>query len=63
MKNYELNKIKFGLKSEDKKNMNQEQEKLYKEAEINLQQFSAPSGAEISKYMPCNQKNDYICNP
>ena len=49
VKNYELNKIKFGLKSEDKKNMNQEQEKLYKEAEINLQQFSAPSGAEISK--------------
>ena len=47
--NYELSKINFGLKSEDKKNMNQEQKKLYKEAETNLEQFSAPQGAEISK--------------
>ena len=49
VKNYELSKINFGLKSEDKKNMNQEQKKLYKEAETNLEQFSAPQGAEISK--------------
>ena len=49
VKNYELSKIKFGLKSEDKQNMNQEQKKLYKEAETNLEQFSAPQGAEISK--------------
>ena len=49
VKNYELSKINFGLKSEDKKNMNQEQKKLYKEAETNLEQFSAPCGAEIPK--------------
>ena len=49
VKNYEINKINFGLKNEDKLNLNQEQKKLYKEAETNLQQFSAPQGAEISK--------------
>ena len=49
IKNYEINKINFGLKSNDKENLNQEQKKLYKEAEINLQQFSAPQGEEISK--------------
>ena len=49
VKNYELNKINFGLKKEDKENLNQEQKQLYKEAETNLQQFSAPQGAEISK--------------
>ena len=49
VKNFEINKINFGLKNEDKENLNQEQKKLYKEAETNLQQFSAPQGAEISK--------------
>ena len=49
VKNYEINKINFGLKKEDKENLNQEQKKLYKEAETNLQQFYAPQGAEISK--------------
>ena len=49
VKNYEINKINFGLKSNDKKNLNQEQKKLYKEAETNLKQFSAPKGDEISK--------------
>ena len=49
IKNYEINKINFGLKSNDKENLNQEQKKLYKEAETNLQQFYAPQGAEISK--------------
>ena len=49
VKNFEINKINFGLNNEDKENLNQEQKKLYKEAESNLQQFSAPQGAEISK--------------
>ena len=49
VKNYEINKINFGFKKEDKENLNQEQKKLYKEAETNLQQFSAPQGPEISK--------------
>ena len=49
VKNFEINKINFGLKNEDKENLNQEQKILYKEAETNLQQFSAPQGAEISK--------------
>jgi len=49
VKNFEINKINFGLKKEDKDNLNQEQKKLYKEAESNLQQFYAPQGAEISK--------------
>ena len=49
VKNFEINKINFGLKKEDKDNLNQEQKKLYKEAESNLQQFCAPQGAEISK--------------
>jgi len=49
VKNFEINKINFGLKKEDKENLNQEQKKLYKEAESNLQQFYAPQGAEISK--------------
>ena len=49
VKNFEINKINFGLNNEDKENLNQEQKKLYKEAETNLQQFSAPQGAEISK--------------
>ena len=49
VKNYEIDKINFGLKSNDKENLNQEQKKLYKEAESNLQQFSAPQGEEISK--------------
>ena len=49
VKNFEINKINFGLKNEDKENLNQEQKKLYKEAETNLQQFYAPQGAEISK--------------
>ena len=49
VKNFEINKINFGLKKEDKENLNQEQKKLYKEAESNLNQFYAPQGAEISK--------------
>ena len=49
VKNFEINKINFGLNNEDKENLNQEQKKLYKEAESNLQQFSAPQGAEILK--------------
>ena len=49
VKNYEINKINFGLKSQDKEQLNLEQKKLYKEAENNLQQFNAPQGDEISK--------------
>jgi len=49
IKNYEINRIHFGLKSNDKENLNQEQKKLYKEAVINLQLFSPPQGEEISK--------------
>ena len=49
VKNFEINKIQFGIKKEDKEKFNQEQNKLYKEAEINLQQFYAPQGAEITK--------------
>ena len=49
VKNYEINKINFGLKSQDKEKLNLEQKKLYKEAENNLQQFNAPQGDEISK--------------
>lgn len=49
IKNFEINKIQFGIKKEDKETFNQEQKKLYKEAESNLQQFDAPQGAEITK--------------
>ena len=49
IKKYEINKIKFGLKEEDKENLNKEQQQLYNEAENNLQQFSAPQGNEMTQ--------------
>lgn len=49
IKKYEINKIQFGLEKEDKENLNKEQQKLYNEAETNLQQFYPPQGNEISQ--------------
>ena len=48
IKKYEINKIQFGLKKEDREKLNKEQQKLYNEAENNLQQFSAPQGNEMN---------------
>ena len=49
IKQYEINKIQFGLEKEDKENLNKEQQKLYNEAENNLQQFYPPQGNEIAQ--------------
>ena len=49
IKKYEINKIKFGLEKEDKDNLNQEQQKLYNEAENNLKQFNPPQGNEMTQ--------------
>lgn len=49
IKKYEINKIQFGLPIEDKESLNKDQQKLYNEAENNLQQFYAPQGNEMTQ--------------
>lgn len=49
IKKYEIDKIQFGLGKEDKDNLNNEQQKLYNQAQINLQQFNPPKGNEMSQ--------------
>ena len=49
IKNYEIDKIQFGLGKEDKDSLNKEQQKLYNQAQINLQQFNPPKGNEMSQ--------------
>ena len=49
IKKYEINKIQFGLEKDDKENLNKDQQKLYNEAENNLQQFYAPQGNEMAQ--------------
>ena len=49
IKKYEIDKIQFGLGKEDKDSLNKEQQKLYNQAQINLQQFNPPKGNEMSQ--------------
>ena len=47
IKNYEIDKIQFGLEKIDKEKLNKEQQKLYNEAVKNLKQFYPPQGNEV----------------
>ena len=48
IKKYEIDKIQFGLEKRDKENLNKEQQRLYNEAEKNLEQFNPLQGSEIT---------------
>lgn len=49
VKNYEINKIQFGLETEDQEALNKEEKKLFKQAEVNLKQFQSVQPNEIPK--------------
>ena len=49
IKKYKIDRIQFGLEKEDKENLNKEQQKLYKEAENNLQKFNPPQENEMKQ--------------
>ena len=45
--NYEIGKINFGIETHEKENLNNEEQKLFEEAQKNLEQFYPPEQKEV----------------